>query len=71
MVDYKKLVKLLERKGRTVYYLHQEGVISDYSYRNIINNEPVNIRHIAAICLYLDVPIEDVVEIKRGPESLE
>lgn len=65
MVNYEKLVKLLERKGRTVFYLHQEGVISDYAYRHIINNEPINIIHIAAICLYLDVPIEDVVEIVR------
>lgn len=63
MVTYEKLVKLLEVKGRTVYFLHQEGVISDYSYRKIVNDKPVNIRHLASICLYLGVPIEDIVEI--------
>lgn len=63
MISYNNLIKYLERKGLTVNSLKKEGVISDHSYRKIIEGEPVNLIHIDSICRYLDLPIEDVVEI--------
>ena len=62
-VSYDKLRCLIEPKGMSLKHLYNEGVISHHAYRMILKNNYVSLEHIDSICQYLDVPIEDVVEI--------
>jgi len=62
-VNYDKLHNILNRKGLSIGTLIKEGVIKDFSGRKIRNNDYVDLSHIDALCQYLNVPIEEVVEI--------
>ncbi len=65
-VSYKKFIDDLLERGISLNDLKKKGVISDFAYRSILNDEPVNLKHIDAICQHLDIPIEKVVYIVRG-----
>lgn len=61
--SYNNLYDLLNLKGESLSGLHKKGIIKDYPSRMIRAGNGVNIEYIADICRYLNVPIEDVVEI--------
>ncbi|WP_061564937.1 helix-turn-helix domain-containing protein [Heyndrickxia coagulans] len=63
MISYKKFKEMIERKGITLHDLMRKGVITDQAYRSISKEKPVRLDQIDAICQYLDLPIEKVVEI--------
>lgn len=62
-VKYNKLHELLSRKGYSIGYLIKHDIIKDFSGRKIRQEEPVDLKYIDAICQFLQVPIEQVVEI--------
>ena len=64
-VSYEKMYKLLDRKGLSFNKLRELKVITDMASRNFREGKDVHIGHVANICRYLDVPIEDVVEVIR------
>lgn len=68
-VSYSKLYNLLNKKGESLTGLFTKGVIKDYPSRMIRAGKYVSIEYIADICIYLDVPIEDVVEVIHKSES--
>lgn len=72
-ISYEKLYQLLDRKGETLSGLFRKGVLKDYPSRKILAGDYVSIEYIADLCRYLNVPIEDVVEVNQGelesPES--
>ena len=68
-VDYKKLFKLMYKKGYSINSLKEKGIVTDFSGRKIRNNQPVDLSIIASICEFFDVPIEDVVEIRRRSDQ--
>lgn len=61
---YEKLYRLLDRKGESLTGLFSKGVIKDYSSRMIRAGKPVSIEYLADICRYMNVNIEDIVEVK-------
>ena len=62
-ISYKKLMNYLDRKGMSVNYLYSQRVITDAAAQNLRKGKPVSLKHIDAICQFLGVPIEQVVEI--------
>lgn len=62
-ISYDKLDKYLSRKGMSVNYLYTNKVITDNAAQNIRKGKPVSLKHIDSICQFLNLPIEDVVEI--------
>lgn len=64
-ISYAKLISYLDSKGITLNYLKKNGIITDFAYRNIIKGRDVNTGQLANICRYLDIPIEQAVEIIR------
>lgn len=69
LVSYKKLDKLLEKQGESYTSLFKKGVITDFANRKLRNNDYVDLKHIAMICRYFDVPIEEVVEVITKSEK--
>lgn len=65
-VSYEKLEKLLNKKGESLHSLKKKGVITGYASQAIAKGEPVNVKHIANICRYFNVPIEAIVEVKQN-----
>ncbi|SER88352.1 helix-turn-helix transcriptional regulator [Psychrobacillus sp. OK032] len=63
MVSYEKLRSLLESRGISFRTLRKEVGITSNVAANLNNDRPVSIERLAEICLYLDVPIEAVVEV--------
>ncbi len=61
--SYSKLYDLLNRKGYSFSKLKEIGVVTDHSSRLINNGKSVQLEHLASICIYFGVNIEDVVEI--------
>lgn len=62
-ISYDKLYRLLDRKGESLTGLFKKGILKDYPSRMIRAGNYVSIEYIADLCRYLNVPIEDVVEI--------
>jgi DNA-binding Xre family transcriptional regulator len=63
-ISYEPLHRTLREKGITMS-LMRGTVINSRTQAKINRNESVRLETIADICRYLDVPIEQVVEIKR------
>lgn len=70
-IKYNKLINYIERKGMSLNTLVKKKVITDDAAKKIRAGKSVNLYHIESACLFLDVPIEALVEITRGesPES--
>lgn len=62
-ISYKLLLDYLDKKGLSVNKLYEEGVITDNAAQNIRKGKPVSLKHIESICKYLNLRIEEVVEI--------
>jgi len=62
-VSYRKLISILSKKGYSLNSLVEKGVITDFSSRKISKGEHIDLKHIDSICQFLNLPIEDVVEI--------
>jgi len=65
MVSYNPLFKTLESKGISLYKMSKDLGLSTRTRSKFGKNENVSLDTLESICLYLDVPIEDVVEIVR------
>jgi len=63
-ISYEKLHKILNKKGYSIGYLISNGIIGDFSGRKLRRGEPVDLKYIDNICQFLQVPIEQIVEIK-------
>lgn len=61
--SYKKLYELLDRRGYSFRKLKDEGIVTDHSSRLINHGKSVQLEHLASICVFFEVYIEDVVEI--------
>lgn len=66
---YKPLLEIIEKQGISINQLYEQGVITDHSANNIRKGRPVSISAIANICRYLNVSIDQVVEIIPKAES--
>lgn len=66
--SYKKLEKLLDKRGLSYNKLFEIKVLTDHSSRKMRAGDSVEVKYLAAICNYLEVPIEDVVEIIKDSE---
>lgn len=63
-ISYKPLHKTLIDKDLTVTKLCKEyGIFGTSAIRKLNRHEPVSLDTIAKICQFLDVPIEEVVEV--------
>lgn len=65
MVSYEPLFKTLDRLNITLFKMEKDIGLSSSITAKFRKNENVSLETIVKICIYLDVPIEDVVEIVR------
>jgi DNA-binding Xre family transcriptional regulator len=68
MISYEPLFYTLEERGMKISHL-RGTVLHAKTIANINKGQSVNLRSIADICRYLNVPIEKVVEIKLDREE--
>lgn len=68
MISYDPLKETLRELGLELRDLDTErgGVINKRTVSKFRHNKTLNITSIERVCLFLDVPIEKVVEIKPG-----
>lgn len=71
MISYKPLKLTLVRKDMKMSDLEtvKGGPLNSRTVSKLRNNQTMNLESISKICTYLDVPIEDVVEIIREPRE--
>lgn len=65
MISYEPLRIYLEKNGRSINYLRSNNVINSNAAQAISEDKPITLTRIKNICLFLDIPIEQVVMIKR------
>lgn len=70
-VSYESLREYLLNNGRTINHLRKNGIINSNAAKQLAEDDPVSLRVIADICQFLNLPIEDVVEVKLEHESSE
>jgi len=70
-ISYDKMKRLLNSKGISLNNLKNSEIITDTAYRNIKNDRDVHINQIAKICRYMNIPIEEAVEVIHESESPE
>jgi len=69
-ISYENLFKILDKRGLSINALSQKHkIIPDSAGRRIREGKPVSLKHINAICVYLKVPIEEVVRIEYDETS--
>ncbi len=66
MIDYTKLNTILFQRNLNWTMLRSLG-ISPETLAKMRKNQPVSLKAIEKICIYLQLPIEEVVEIKLEP----
>lgn len=64
MISYDPLFKTLNKKGVSLYRLAKDIGMSSPTRAKFNKSEPVSLDTIIKICKYLNVPIQDVVEVK-------
>ena len=69
MINYDPLRTSLKLLNRHLKEIRDAGLLSSRTLAKISRNEPVNLRTIEAICLFYDLPIEQVVEIKKDDKE--
>ncbi|MFS0562568.1 helix-turn-helix transcriptional regulator [Terribacillus sp. 179-K 1B1 HS] len=62
--DYTPLLNILYERGMTKSDLGEAANVGSNEIAKIAKKEPLKLANIAAICAYLDVPIENVVQIR-------
>lgn len=65
MISYRKLRILLIDRGLRITNVCKKCGLSTSIATKLNNDESVTIDTLAKICLYLDVPIQDIIEIKK------
>ncbi|MDQ0174442.1 helix-turn-helix domain-containing protein [Bacillus chungangensis] len=63
MISYKPLLQQLKLRKISMRQLQRDLSISSATTTKLSNNQSVTMSTIEKICLYLDVPIEQVVRI--------
>lgn len=60
-----KALELLEKKGKTKYWLYKQLGMSYQNFNNMVNNKTKSIRYenIETMCLLLDCTPNDLLEI--------
>lgn len=66
MITYKPLFETLDNKGVNLFSIEKALGFSPTVTAKFRKNERVSLETIEKICIYLDVPIEDVVEVIRN-----
>lgn len=71
MISYKPLKLTLVRKDMKLTDLEtaKGGPINSRTVSKLRNDQTMNLESIAKICRFLDVPIEEVVEVKLPREA--
>lgn len=62
-ISYKPLRDYLLTQGRVVSYLRTEGIINSNVATAINNDDEIRLGRIVCICEFLNVPIDQVVEV--------
>jgi DNA-binding Xre family transcriptional regulator len=72
MINYDPLRVALVHKGKKMSDLEAEngGPLNKRTVSKLRHNKTMNLESIAKVCLFLDVPIEEVVEINRSPREI-
>jgi DNA-binding Xre family transcriptional regulator len=67
LISYKPLKITLVNKGMKISDLEtiKGGPLNARTVSKLRNDQTMNIESIAKVCMYLDVPIEQVVEVVR------
>ena len=67
MISYTPLKLTLVRRDMKMSDLETKkgGPLNTRTVSKLRNNQAMNLESIEKVCMFLDVPIEDVVEIKR------
>lgn len=65
MITYRPLFITLAKKDMELNDLVRNGVVSTATQAQFKKNNYVSLSTVAKICNFLDVPIEEVVEVKR------
>jgi DNA-binding Xre family transcriptional regulator len=68
MISYKPLKITLIHKGMKLTDLETEkgGPLNKRTVSKLRNDKSMNLESIERVCMFLDVPIEQVVEVIRG-----
>lgn len=71
MFTYAKLRSLLDRRGISMRQLSRDtGIISNVT-GHLNNDRPVSMDKLAIVCRYLNVRIEDIVEVIPADNDAE
>ncbi|MFD1453270.1 helix-turn-helix domain-containing protein [Oceanobacillus sojae] len=70
-ISYKPLRKTLIDRDLNITRLREKGVFGTSTSTSLNNDRPVSLAIIADICTYLNVPIEEVVEVLLPDKSDE
>jgi len=65
LISYTPLFKTLESKGLNPNYLRKEGVVDGKTLAKMSKGGSVRLETIERICIFLDIPIEQVVRITK------
>lgn len=68
-VSYKPLLKTLVDKDLSLSEFQKKGLMSSRTQAKIKKNEPITLSTIISICHFLEVPIEQVVEVLPKDKS--
>lgn len=63
MISYKPLRLYLEKIGSSPNRLYTEGIISTNIATSINQNRHMSMENLEKLCLHLEIPIEQVIEI--------
>jgi len=66
MISYAPMFKTLDEKGISLFDLAKDCRFNSRTRAKFRKNQTVSLETITKICEYLDVPIEDVVEVVRN-----
>ena len=66
-ISYTPLFVALARRNLTINALKDAGIISQATQAKLRKSERINLDSVAKICVYLGVPIEEVVEVVPEP----
>lgn len=65
MISYEPLRNFLESEGRSVHYLRVNELVNSNAAKAIANDQPITLERIAKICLFFNIPIEQVLKIEN------
>lgn len=71
MIEYKEILKKLEKAGYSTYRMRKEKILSEYTLTSIRTNKPINISTLDTICRLTGLPVEELIEYKPDEKGTD